>query len=62
MKLYDELSSAVKETLDSTNESMEFKSRFEKLIENYFDDSYTERDINEVISQISIPEENSNEN
>lgn len=62
MKLYDELSSAVKETLDSTNESMELKSRFEKLIENYFDDSYTERDINEVISQISIPEENSNEN
>lgn len=62
MELYDELRSAIKEILEGVSESIEFKSRFEKLVENYFDDSYTERDINEVIGLISTSEGDSSGN
>lgn len=62
MKLYQELSEAIIETVSSTQESTEFKVRFSKLIENYFDSSYTDRDINDVIELTSLSEEGTNGN
>lgn len=62
MKLYKELYEAIEEIVSSTEESNVFKSRFSKLIENYFENSYTERDINDVIELIEIPEEHINGN
>jgi hypothetical protein len=60
MKLYKELSEAISETIEVTQESDEFKTRLSKLIENYFENSYTDRDINEVIEMTSVSGELSN--
>ncbi len=62
MKLYKELSDAMSEIISATKESTEFKARFLKLIENYFDNSYTERDINDVIELIGLTEDNTDGN
>lgn len=62
MKLYEELKEAMAEIVSATEESNEFKTRFSKLIENYFESSYTERDINDVIGLIGLTEESANEN
>jgi hypothetical protein len=62
MKLYEELSNAMNEVVSVTEESSDFKPRFTKLIENYFDSSYVERDIDDVIELINLSEGNSDGN
>jgi ribosomal protein S15 len=41
-----------------TEEINAFKTRFSKLIENFFENSYAERDINDMIELIGLMEEN----
>ena len=62
MKLYEELFAAQSETISATEESNEFKTRFSKLIENYYDSSYAESDINDVIGLIGLAEKSTNGN
>lgn len=57
MSLYRELSDAIKEVVDLSPESVEFKQRFSKLIENYFDNSYQDSDISELIDLVQSVEE-----
>lgn len=57
MSLYRELSDAIKEVVDSSPESVEFKHRFSKLIENYFDNSYQDSDISELIDLVQSVED-----
>jgi hypothetical protein len=57
MKLYEELADAIIETVNSTEETDEFKLRLGKLIENYFENTYTESDIDSVIELIQHVEE-----
>ena len=56
MSLYLELSDAIREVIDSSPESVEFKQRFSKLIENYFDNSYQDSDISELIDLVKLVE------
>lgn len=56
MSLYLELSDAIREVIDSSPESVEFKQRFSKLIENYFDNSYQDSDISELIDLVQLVE------
>jgi len=49
MKVYDELRESMQETVGNINETPEYKQRFIKLIENYFDQSYTDQDISDLI-------------
>jgi len=60
MKLYDELTVSISEIISVSDESAEFKARFSKLIENYFDSSYAERDINDVINMVGLTEAEAN--
>ena len=62
MKLYEELTQAMAETISATEESSTFKIRFSKLIENFFENSYAEHDINDVINLVDLVEENANGN
>jgi hypothetical protein len=62
MKLYKELIEAVTEVVSGSIESTVFKNRFSKLIENFYEDSYAERDINDVIDQVNLVEDNINGN
>lgn len=57
MSLYRELSDAIKEVVDLSPESVEFKQRFSKLIENYFDNSYQDSDISELIDLVQSVED-----
>lgn len=57
MSLYRELSDAIKEVVDLSPESVEFKQRFSKLIESYFDNSYQDSDISELIDLVQSVEE-----
>lgn len=50
MKVYDELRESMQETVGDINETPEYKQRFVKLIENYFDQSYTDQDISDLIN------------
>lgn len=54
MSLYREISDAIREVIDSSPESVEFKQRFSKLIENYFDNSYQDSDISELIDLVQL--------
>ena len=54
MKLYPELTEAIKETVGNIDETSEFKARFTKLIENYFDKSCNNADITELIELVQI--------
>lgn len=60
MKLYEELSQAMAEMISVTDEPSIFKTRFFKLIENLYEDSYAEHDINDLINLASYVEENTN--
>ncbi len=57
MSLYREISDAIREVIDSSPESVEFKQRFSKLIENYFDNSYQDSDISELIDLVQPMED-----
>lgn len=57
MSLYREVSDAIREVIDSSPESTEFKQRFSKLIENYFDNSYQDSDISELIGLVQSMED-----
>ncbi len=57
MSLYREISDAIREVIDSSPESVEFKQRFSKLIENYFDNSYQDSDISELIGLVQSMED-----
>ncbi len=57
MSLYREISDAIREVIDSSPESAEFKRRFSKLIENYFDNSYQDSDISELIDLVQSMED-----
>lgn len=57
MELYNELKEAISECMNGSEESPEFKRRFSKLIENYFDKSTNDNDIKEVINLIQMPED-----
>lgn len=57
MKLYDELQESVNDIIDIVDESSEFKSRFAKLISNYFNQSYTDSDILGLIDTIEARED-----
>lgn len=60
MSLYRELQEAIDERVGSANETDEFKRRFTKTIENYFENNYQESDISELIDLVSISEDRSN--
>lgn len=60
MKLYDELFKAISEVISVSEESNIFKTRFPKLVENFFENSYAERDINDTIELIGLTEESTN--
>ncbi len=60
MSLYKELKEAIDELVGSVNETDEFKRRFTKTIENYFENNYQESDISELIDLVSISEDGSN--
>lgn len=57
MKLYKELSDAMEEIITETEESEEFKSRLTGLIENHFEASSNESDINSLIELVRFMEE-----
>lgn len=57
MSLYRELSDAIKEVINLSPESVEFKQRFSKLLENYFDNSYQDSDISELIDSVQSMED-----
>ena len=60
MSLYSELATSIEEVINSTSESVEFKQRFSKLIENYFENNYQDNDISELIDLVQLTEESSN--
>ncbi len=62
MSLYREISDAIREVIDSSPESVEFKQRFSKLIENYFDNSYQDSDISELIGLVQSMEDSEDGN
>jgi hypothetical protein len=62
MKLYDELNNAINEIVATMNEHDDFKLQFPKIIENYFEDSYTDSDLNNAIEKIRLVEDNTNGN
>ena len=57
MSLYRELQEAIDERTGSANETDEFKRRFAKTIENFFENNYQESDISELIELVSISED-----
>ena len=57
MELYKELKDAINECMNISAETPEFKRRFNKLIENFFDKSINNNDIKEVINLVKIPED-----
>ena len=57
MSLYRELQEAIDECVGSTNETDEFKRRFTKTIENFFENNYQESDISELIDLVSVSED-----
>jgi len=57
MSLYREISDAIREVIALSPESVEFKQRFSKLIENYFDNSYQDSDISELIDLVQSMED-----
>lgn len=61
MELYNELKEAINECMDASVESLEFKRRFSKLIENFFDKSTNDNDIKEVVNLVQISEDRWNE-
>lgn len=61
MKLYNELLEALNETISDTEESIEFKTRFIKLVENYFDSSCADNDINNALELIKLSEDDKDE-
>lgn len=62
MKLYKELSDAVIEIITEAEESEEFKTRLTGLIENHFEASSNESDINSLIELVRLMEESVDEN
>jgi len=56
MKLYEELESAIEEIVSGMDESPEFKMQFPKIIENFFDESYMDSDLNNAIEKIKFKE------
>lgn len=57
MELYKELKEAISECMNESEESPDFRRRFSKLIENYFDKSTNDNDIKEVINLIQTSED-----
>ena len=57
MSLYRELQEAIDERIGAANETDEFKRRFAKTIENYFENNYQESDISELIDLVTISED-----
>mgnify|MGYP006894385815 CR=1 FL=1 len=57
MELYNELKEAINECMDASVESPEFKRRFSKLIENFFDKPTNDNDIKEVVNLVQISED-----
>lgn len=60
MSLYEEISVTIREVLNHSDETMDFKNRYLKLIENYFDNSFQDNDISELIDLVSLQQEGSN--
>lgn len=56
MSLYYELSTSIEEVMNRVEETPEFKKRLSKLIENYFDNSYQDNDISELIELVEAEE------
>jgi hypothetical protein len=54
MSLFNEMKEAIDECMRVSEESLEFKNRFSKLIENIFDKSANDSDIKEVVDLIQI--------
>jgi hypothetical protein len=62
MKLYNELSSAINEIVAGMNESDDFKLQYQKLIENCFDGSCIDSDLNNAIEKIRLVEDSADGN
>lgn len=58
MELYDELKEAINECMNESTENQEFKRRFSKLIENFFDKSTNDNDIRDVIALVETEVDN----
>ena len=54
MAIYKELDHAIDDVIRFTNEKLEFKSRFKKLIEDSVEKNYDDKDIEDVIRLINI--------
>lgn len=54
MKIYDELKKALEEETQKMDESVEFSSRFSKLVENYMDGMGSEAEIAGLIELIKL--------
>lgn len=50
MKLYTEMKAAIGDTADRLEETDEFRRRFKKMVENYFSETCSLADIENVIS------------
>ena len=50
MKLYTEMKAAIGDTADGLEETDEFRRRFKKMIENYFSETCSLSDIENVIN------------
>ena len=57
MSLYSELAASIAEVMEHSGERREFQNRLLKLIENYFDGSYQDNDISELIDLVQLMEE-----
>jgi hypothetical protein len=54
MRLDDEIQAAIKEVLAKVTGTPEYKTRFERLIENVLDESAREQDIMDLLELIPV--------
>lgn len=57
MKLYPELETTIEEIVENTDEEAAFKKRLKKLIYNYFERSYGQKDLEDTIELLKLKDE-----
>jgi hypothetical protein len=62
MKIYNELREAIKEVTADMDETEDFKMQFSNLIDNYFENSYGDSDVKNLIEKVKFEEVSSNGN
>lgn len=59
MEIYSELQSAISEIVSGLDETEKFKRQFKKLIENYYDDSVSTSEIENIVLNADFTEDES---